>query len=92
MNRFRHSWRFQPITFIYYPHNAPGTFDCLNIGIFIFVCVESDMATRGATLTQTELNAQGGNSVVAILSKMLDEPDLELRKQSLEFTLFQTKY
>ena len=50
------------------------------------------MATRGATLTQTELNAQGGNSVVAILSKMLDEPDLELRKQSLEFTLFQTKY
>jgi len=46
--------------------------------------LESDMATRGATLTQTELNAQGGNSVVAILSKMLDEPDLELRTEVAE--------
>ena len=50
----------------------------------IETALESDMATRGSTLTQTELNAQGGNSVVAILSKMLDEPDLELRTEVAE--------
>ena len=46
--------------------------------------LESDMATRGATLTQAELESQGGNSVVAILSKMLDEPDLDLRTEVAE--------
>ena len=46
--------------------------------------LESDMATRGATLTQRELESQGGNSVVAILSKMLDEPDLDLRTEVAE--------
>ena len=45
---------------------------------------ESDLATRGATLTQSELNTQGGNSVVAILTKILDEPDLELRTEVAE--------
>ena len=42
------------------------------------------MTTKGATLTQNELNAQGGNSVVAILTKILDEPDLELRTETAE--------
>merc|ERR1719462_237242 len=46
--------------------------------------MESDLATKGATLTQNELNAQGGNSVVAILTKILDEPDLELRTETAE--------
>merc|ERR1719232_2132705 len=46
--------------------------------------MESDLATRGATLTQTELNAQGGNSVVAILTKILDEPDMDLRTEVAE--------
>ena len=46
--------------------------------------MESDLATRGATLTQGELNAQGGNSVVAILTKILDEPDMELRTEVAE--------
>merc|ERR1719392_642851 len=46
--------------------------------------MESDLATRGATLTQTELNTQGGNSVVAILTKILDEPNLELRTEVAE--------
>ena len=46
--------------------------------------MESDLATRGATLTQSELNTQGGNSVVAILTKILDEPDLELRTEVAE--------
>ena len=32
--------------------------------------LDSDMAMRGATLTQSELDSQGGNSVVAILSKV----------------------
>merc|ERR1719225_2270803 len=50
----------------------------------IDVAMESDLATRGATLTQNELNAQGGNSVVAILSKILDEPDMELRTEVAE--------
>ena len=45
---------------------------------------ESDLATRGATLTQSELNTQGGNSVVAILTKIMDEPDLELRTEVAE--------
>ena len=30
-------------------------------------------------MTQIELNAQGGNSVVTILSQMLDDPNLEIR-------------
>ena len=30
-------------------------------------------------MTQHELNSQGGNSVVAILSQLLDDPDLEIR-------------
>jgi len=47
-------------------------------------CLESDMVMRGATLTQNELNSQGGNSVVAILSKILDEPDLDLRTEVAE--------
>ena len=46
--------------------------------------LDSDMTTKGATLTQNELNAQGGNSVVAILTKILDEPDLELRTETAE--------
>merc|ERR1719187_3021663 len=46
--------------------------------------LDSDMATRGAALSQAELNTQGGNSVVAILSKMLDEPDLDLRTEVAE--------
>ena len=46
--------------------------------------MESDLATQGATLTQSELNTQRGNSVVAILTKMLDEPDLELRTEVAE--------
>merc|ERR1719245_2453397 len=46
--------------------------------------MESDLATRGATLTQNELNAQGGNSVVAILTKILDEPDMDLRTEVAE--------
>merc|ERR1719225_2050614 len=50
----------------------------------IDVAMESDLATRGATLTQSELNTQGGNSVVAILSKILDEPDLDLRTEVAE--------
>merc|ERR1712142_882832 len=50
----------------------------------IDVAMESDLATRGATLTQAELNTQGGNSVVAILTKILDEPDLELRTEVAE--------
>jgi len=50
----------------------------------IDVAMESDLATRGATLTQSELNTQGGNSVVAILTKILDEPDLELRTEVAE--------
>ena len=32
--------------------------------------LDGDMTTKGATLTQTELNAQGGNSVVANLTKV----------------------
>ena len=50
----------------------------------IDMAMESDLATRGATLTQSELNTQGGNSVVAILTKILDEPDLELRTEVAE--------
>merc|ERR1711892_868740 len=50
----------------------------------IDVAMESDLATRGATLTQSELNTQGGNSVVAILTKILDEPDVELRTEVAE--------
>jgi len=50
----------------------------------IDIAMESDLATRGATLTQSELNTQGGNSVVAILTKILDEPDLELRTEVAE--------
>ena len=46
--------------------------------------LDSDMTTKGATLTQNELNAQGGNNVVAILTKILDEPDLELRTETAE--------
>ena len=46
--------------------------------------MESDLATRGATLTQSELNTQGGNSVVAILTKILEEPDLDLRTEVAE--------
>merc|ERR1719282_273766 len=46
--------------------------------------MESDLATRGATLTQNELNTQGGNSVVAILTKILDEPDMDLRTEVAE--------
>lgn len=50
----------------------------------IETALESDFATKGASLTQSELDSQGGNSVVAILSKMLDEPDLELRTEVAE--------
>ena len=50
----------------------------------IDMALESDIVTRGATLTQSELDTQGGNSVVAILSKMLDEPNLELRTEVVE--------
>ena len=50
----------------------------------IDLAMESDLATRGATLTQSELNTQGGNSVVAILTKILDEPDVELRTEVAE--------
>ena len=46
--------------------------------------LDSDMTTKGVTLTQTELNAQGGNSVVAINTKILDEPNLELRTETAE--------
>jgi len=53
-------------------------------GSSIETALDSDMATRGAALSQAELNAQGGNSVVVILSKMLDEPDLELRTEVAE--------
>jgi hypothetical protein len=34
---------------------------------------------QGGNLTQNDLNAQGGNPVVAILSKLLDDRDLDLR-------------
>ena len=50
----------------------------------IDLAMESDLATRGATLTQSELNTQGGNSVVAILTKILDEPDSELKTEVAE--------
>ena len=33
---------------------------------------------------QGELNQQGGNSVVAILTKILEEPDMELRTEVAE--------
>ena len=46
----------------------------------IEMAMESDLATRGATLTQSELI----NSVVAILTKILDEPDLDLREDLLQ--------
>ena len=46
--------------------------------------LESDIVTRGATLTQSELDREGGNSVVAILTKILDEPDLDLRTEVVE--------
>jgi len=46
--------------------------------------MDSELAGRGATLTQSELNLQGGNSVVAILSKFLDEPNLEVRTEVVE--------
>ena len=36
--------------------------------------LDSDITTRGATLTQSELNSQGGNSVVAILTKVRIQP------------------
>ena len=42
--------------------------------------LDSDITTRGATLTQSELNSQGGNSVVAILTKVSLEPSLDLYK------------
>ena len=48
----------------------------------IGTAMESDLATRGATLNQSEMNIQGGNSVVAILTKTLDsmtESDSKLR-------------
>ncbi|TRY70433.1 hypothetical protein TCAL_09294 [Tigriopus californicus] len=35
-------------------------------------------------LTQDELNAQGGNSVVALLTRLLDDPDLEVRTKVAE--------
>ena len=50
----------------------------------IETALDSDLTMRGATLTQNELDTQGGNSVVVILSKMLDEPDLELRTEVAE--------
>ena len=34
---------------------------------------------QGGNLTQLELNTHGGNSVVAILSQLLDDPDVEIR-------------
>ena len=39
---------------------------------------------EGHRLTQAELNTQGGNSVVAILSKLLDDQDLEIRTKVAE--------
>ena len=57
------------------------TSKCADTGSEMDGCLESDVGTRGASLTQDELNAQGGNSVVAILCKILDEPDLELRPE-----------
>ena len=53
-------------------------------GTSIESCLDSDIVTKGATLTQTELNNQGGNSVVAILTKILDDPNLELRTEIAE--------
>ena len=46
----------------------------------------SDTATYkdGHRLTQADLNSQGGNSVVAILSKLLDDQDLEIRTKVAE--------
>ena len=34
---------------------------------------------QGHNLTQSELDTQGGNSVVAILTKLLEDPDVEIR-------------
>ena len=48
------------------------------------VAMESDLPTRGGTLTQSKLNTQGGKSVVAILTKILDVPELELRTEVAE--------
>ena len=45
---------------------------------------ETAMESYLATLTQSELNTQGGNSVVAILTKILDEPDSELKTEVAE--------
>ena len=45
---------------------------------------ETAMESSLATLTQSELNTQGGNSVVAILTKILDEPDPELETEVAE--------
>ena len=42
--------------------------------------LDSDIHTRGATHTQSELNSQGGNIVVAILTKVSLEPSLDLFK------------
>jgi len=50
----------------------------------IDLAMDSELATRGATLTQSELNTQGGNSVVAILTKILDEPEIDLRTEVAE--------
>ena len=44
-------------------------------------CLESDMVTRGATLNQTKLDSQGGNSVVAFLCKV--ELKLSLKKKPI---------
>ena len=51
--------------------------------------LESEMSDHtsykeGRRLTQAELNAHGGNSVVAILSKLLDDQDLEIRTKVAE--------
>eukprot|EP00095_Tigriopus_kingsejongensis_P007922 maker-scaffold1210_size55525-snap-gene-0.20 protein:Tk07922 transcript:maker-scaffold1210_size55525-snap-gene-0.20-mRNA-1 annotation:"hypothetical protein CAPTEDRAFT_225765" len=42
------------------------------------------MSRLGAVLTQDELNSQGGNSVVTLLTRLLDDPDLEIRTKVAE--------
>ena len=58
--------------------------ECAEANKNIDQAMESELATRGATLTQSELNTQGGNSVVAILTKILDEPEIDLRTEVAE--------
>jgi hypothetical protein len=60
----------------------------LNDVILIFVTSSACLCFQIGSLTQADLNSQGGDSVVVVLCHLLDDPDSEIRYWGLFATLY----